>query len=206
MQVKLLRALQERQFERVGGRRTITVDVRIVTATNRDLEEAVRQGGFRLDLYHRLSVVALTIPPLRERADEIAALAEHFLRLLSAENGRAVTLAPDAVEALVRSRWPGNVRQLRNCLERALVTTTGARIAAGDLALDAEDALAGAIAAPEAGAVNGAAPPPDGEAERIRAALERCGFVKAKAARVLGMTVRQLAYRVRKYGIAVERF
>jgi Nif-specific regulatory protein len=206
-QVKLLRALQERQFERVGGRRTITVDVRIVTATNRDLEDAVRQGGFRLDLYHRLSVVALTIPPLRERTDEIAALAEHLLRVLSAENGRAVTLAPDAVDALVRSRWPGNVRQLRNCLERALVTTTGARLGAADLALDAEEALAAAPSAQEGTAVNGAAAsPPGSEAERVRAALERCGFVKAKAARVLGMTVRQLAYRVRKYGIEVERF
>ncbi|MFL5273051.1 MAG: nif-specific transcriptional activator NifA [Anaeromyxobacteraceae bacterium] len=205
-QVKLLRALQERQFERVGGRRTMTVDVRIVTATNRDLEDAVRQGGFRLDLYHRLSVVALTIPPLRERTDEIAALAEHFLRVLSAENGRAVTLAPDAVGALCRSRWPGNVRQLRNCLERALVTTTGARLAAADLALDAEDPLAPVGAADGAVADGAAASPPGSEAARIRAALERCGFVKAKAARVLGMTVRQLGYRVRKYGIEVERF
>jgi Nif-specific regulatory protein len=205
-QVKLLRALQERQFERVGGRRTITVDVRIVAATNRDLEDAVRRGSFRLDLYHRLSVIALTLPPLRERTDEIAALAEHFLRSLSVENGRPVSLAPEALEALGRCRWPGNIRQLRNCLERAIVTTTATRLSAADLALDAEDVLFGAPAAPREAAEGLAARAPESEAERIRAALERCGYVKAKAARVLGMTVRQLGYRVRKYGIAVERF
>ncbi|HET9594378.1 MAG TPA: nif-specific transcriptional activator NifA [Anaeromyxobacteraceae bacterium] len=227
-QVKLLRAVQERRFERVGGRRTITVDVRIVAATNRDLEQAVHEGSFRLDLYHRLSVVTLELPPLRERCDEIPALAEHFLRVLSQENGRAVALAPDGLEALLRCRWSGNVRQLRNCLERAIVTSASARLGASDLCLDGEvcgvervsvgaaaGSLVEAVRAPAeasaraAGAprVNRDAPPPGGdERERVVWALARCGHVQAKAARMLGMSVRQLRYRVRKFGIALERF
>jgi Nif-specific regulatory protein len=216
-QVKLLRALQERQFERVGGRRTLTVDVRIVAATNRDLEEGVQAGTFRLDLYHRLSVVTLELPPLRDRPEEIPALAEHFLRALSEENGRAVALAPDAIDALQRCRWSGNVRQLRNCLERAVVTTGAARLTAADLCLEGEACRAERLAAPDMGAI-GAPPlpspgegrstsPPGGdERARVAWALERAGHVQAKAARLLGMTVRQLAYRVRKYGIALERF
>jgi Nif-specific regulatory protein len=223
-QVKLLRVLQERQFERVGGRRTVTVDVRIVAATNRDLEEAVRGGAFRLDLYHRLSVITVALPPLRERADEIPALAEHFLRALSEENGRPLALAPDALEKLARCRWSGNVRQLRNCLERAVVTSGKSRLHGRDLCLD--DQPCGLEQVTDAGAAeaNGAAPraapeapsperasseaagATEDERERVRSALERCGYVQAKAARLLGMTVRQLAYRVRKYGIELERF
>jgi Nif-specific regulatory protein len=198
-QVKLLRVLQERQFERVGGGRTVTVDVRIVAATNRDLEAAVRQGTFRLDLYHRLSVVTLDVPPLRERTDEIAPLTEHFLRALAREHGRDVTLARDALDALVRHRWPGNVRELRNTLERAVVITAGHTIRAADLALDARAGLDDRAPPP-------GAPAGEDERERVRAALERCGYVQAKAARVLGLSTRQLAYRVRKYGISLERF
>jgi Nif-specific regulatory protein len=225
-QVKLLRVLEERQFERVGGRRTITVDVRIVAATNRDLEQAVREGGFRLDLYHRLSVVTIALPPLRERRDEIPVLAEHFLRALSEENGREVTLAPDGVEALVRCRWSGNVRQLRNCLERAVVTSASSRLVAADLCLDAAacdvervsvGAAVGSVVEAErppaepatavpARAAGDGPPPEADERERVLWALERCGHVQAKAARLLGMSVRQLAYRVRKFGIALERF
>ncbi len=194
-QVKLLRVLQEHQFERVGGRQTVTVDVRIVAATHRDLEQAVRIGAFRLDLYHRLSVVTLAIPALRDRADEIPGLAEHFLRALRAEHGRDVTLSEGALEALVHHPWPGNVRQLRNALERAVITAPGPAIFAADLGLEGD------------GKPFAAAPVPGepGERERVRVALERCGFVQAKAARMLGLSARQLAYRVRKYGIALER-
>jgi DNA-binding NtrC family response regulator len=117
--VKLLRAIQERQFERVGGRSTVTVDVRIVAATNRDLEEATRAGTFRLDLYHRLHVVEIVLPALRERREDVLPLARHFLAELEREHGRRILLAPDAVEALCAHPWPGNVRQLRNALERA---------------------------------------------------------------------------------------
>ena len=195
-QVKLLRVLQERQFERVGGRHTVTVDVRIVAATNRDLEVAVQQGSFRLDLYHRLSVVTLEVPPLRERPEEIPVLADHFMQVLCEEHGHVATLTPDAHQALLQQRWPGNVRQLRNALERAVVTTTGLVIGASDLALE-----------PDARPPNVApARPPEGdERARVRLALERCGFVQAKAARMLGLTTRQLVYRVRKYGIELER-
>ncbi len=225
-QAKLLRVLQERQFERVGGQRTLTVDVRLVAATNRDMEQAVRGGQFRLDLYHRLSVVPVMIPPLRERPEDVPALAEHFLRELSRDNGREVRLAPDALEHLLRCRWSGNVRQLRNCLERAVVSTERTLLTAADVDCaqgDGTSCLLERIGLPEeAGAAPAAAPaggdpvargpiprraaaPGDDEVERIRQALERCGFVKAKAARLLGMTERQLRYRVRKYGLPVER-
>ncbi len=208
-QAKLLRAVQERQFERVGGRKTLTVDVRIVAATNRDLEEAVRSGAFRVDLYHRLSVVTIVLPPLRERREDVPALAEHFLRILGEENGRTVELGPDALDALLRCRWSGNVRQLRNCLERAVVSSRGARLGAAELCLDSSGCLledvGGAPVQLGAPAPVPEIPASDGP-ERIRVALERCGHVQAKAARLLGLTERQLAYRIRKYAIAVRRF
>ncbi|WP_242339317.1 sigma 54-interacting transcriptional regulator [Anaeromyxobacter sp. SG66] len=215
-QAKLLRAIQERQFERVGGRRPVTVDVRIVAATNRDLDAAVKEGEFRLDLFHRLSVVTVLLPPLRERREDLPALAEHLVRELSEENGREVRLGGDALEALLAHDWPGNVRQLRNVLEAAIVSTEAAVLRAAHLGLEpareapgdacARDARARAagLDAPPAAAAEGAVPA--GEEREVRLALERAGFVKAKAARLLGMTVRQLDWRVRKYGIAVERF
>ena len=230
-QAKLLRVVQERQFERVGGRRPVTVDVRLVAATNRDLETMVKDGSFRLDLYHRLSVVTVTLPPLRERPDDVAALAEHFLRELNEENGRRATLSAGAVDVLSDCRWSGNVRQLRNCLERVLVGTDGHVIAQGDLPCqDARgsrcnmetcvplrgpgspgmELAAGAAASsstsnPAASSTGSTAVASDEEAARVRAALERCGWVQAKAARLLGMTVRQLGYRVRKHGIELQR-
>ena len=236
-QAKLLRALQERQFERVGGRKTVTVDVRVVAATNRDIELMVRTGAFRLDLYHRLSVVTLSLPPLRERPEDLAPLAEHFLKQLNEEHQRAAALTPAAFDVLGECRLTGNARQLRNCLERALVSAQGDRLGPDDFPCvqdgvhtacllervsepaaltslgapaPAGPALPAAAAAPlttsNGGA--GAAPILEGgdERGRVLAALERSGWVQAKAARLLGMTVRQLGYRVRKYGITLERF
>ncbi len=205
-QVMLLRAIQERQFERVGGRRTITVDVRLVAATNRDLEAAVRSGLFRLDLYHRLQVVELLLPPLRERREDVALLARHFLAELSAEHGRELLLAPGALEALAAAPWPGNVRQLRNVLERLVVSHPNPRVGPADLApiLGAGPAAPAREPAPIEPAEPAAAG--EGERERVSAALVRAGHVQARAARLLGMSVRQLAYRVRKYGIQLERF
>jgi Nif-specific regulatory protein len=209
-QVKLLRAIQERQFERVGGRRTITVDVRLVAATNRDMETAVREGRFRLDLYHRLSVIDVHLPPLREHPEDIAPLATHFLRELAREHGRELRLAPAALAHLERRAWPGNVRQLRNVLERAVVSARGTSIGPEDLGTDEPrngDAPGPGLPAPAASpAAPGEPAAETDEAGRVRAALERCGFVQAKAARQLGMTVRQLGYRVRKYGIELHRF
>jgi Nif-specific regulatory protein len=210
-QVKLLRAIQERQFERVGGRRTITVDVRLVAATNRDLEAAVKEGHFRLDLYHRLQVVELVLPPLRARPEDIPLLAQHFLAQLAEEHGRQLALDPDALQGLTKAGWPGNVRQLRNVLERIVVSHPSGRVSAADVRgyLDAQ----GPAIALDPGPVpplelppEAEPPPPPGEAERVLQALARAGHVQARAARLLGMTVRQLRYRIAKYGIAVERF
>jgi Nif-specific regulatory protein len=243
-QAKLLRVIQERQFERVGGRKTITVDVRLLAATHRDLEQMVREGQFRLDLYHRLSVVTLLLPPLRDRPEDIPPLAAHFLRELADENGRAMDLLPDGLAVLTECRLTGNVRQLRNCLERAFVGAEGPVLGRRDFPCAAEGHAAcllerlGAPAppapgqAPTTGAPSGptaapasaptpshlpaATPAPTSatpaalpatatERERLVAALERCGWVQAKAARFLGMTERQLGYRVRKHGIRLER-
>jgi len=225
-QAKLLRAVQERQFERVGGKRTVTVDVRLVAATNRDMEEMVRQGAFRLDLYHRLSVIAVVVPPLRERRDDIPYLTAHFLRVLNEENARHTQLMASAGDVLTRCRWTGNVRQLRNCLERLVVVTDADVLAPVHLPCQSPGGSTCLLehAAPPLVIETGrpaerapAPPPPSGplllagvpdeaeDRERVRAALERCGWVQAKAARMLGMTVRQLGYRVRKYGIELHR-
>jgi DNA-binding NtrC family response regulator len=122
VQVKLLRVLQEREFERLGATKPIRVDVRLITATNRDLQAAVEEGTFRLDLLYRLQVIELHLPPLRERGEDIRVLAEHFLRRFSAENGRSLTSLGDAAfDLMARYRWPGNVRELENAMERAVV-------------------------------------------------------------------------------------
>jgi Nif-specific regulatory protein len=174
------------------------------------VEEAVRSGAFRLDLYHRLSVVTIMLPPLRERREDIPDLAEHFLRILGEENGRSVELAPDALDAALRCRWSGNVRQLRNCLERAVVSSHRARLGAADLCLDPSACLLEAVSAAPV-AIGAPQPTVDitsvaDERARVEAALERCGHVQAKAARLLGLSERQLSYRIRKYGISVRRF
>jgi Nif-specific regulatory protein len=207
-QVKLLRAIQERQFERVGGRRPITVDVRIVAATNRDLEEAVRSGTFRLDLYHRLQVVEIELPPLRTRPEDVGRLAAHFIEELAREHGRLLELSSEAVEALRSFDWPGNVRQLRNVLERLVVAHGDAVVEARDLEwVRATAAVPAATSAPTS--TSTWAPTPSAtatERERVADALARAGHVQARAARLLGMSVRQLRYRIQKYRIAVERF
>ncbi len=232
-QVKLLRAIQERQLERVGGRRTLTVDVRLVAATNRDLEDAIRSGAFRLDLYHRLQVVEIELPPLRERPEDVPVLARHFLAELAEEHGREVRLARDALAALQAYEWPGNVRQLRNVLERLVVAHGEGPVRAADLEFlraapattptSAATATSNGTPAPtstgtptptstgtpaptsSAAAILAARRTPD-ERDRVNAALVRAGFVQARAARLLGMSVRQLRYRIKKFGIPVERF
>jgi len=134
LQTKLLRFLQEREFDRVGGREPIRVDLRIVAATNRDLEGAVKENRFRDDLYHRLNVIAITLPPLRERTEDIGPLAEHFLRRFAAESKKNITaLADEALAKLTAYHWPGNVRELGNVIERAVVLGTGSTLAVTDL-------------------------------------------------------------------------
>ena len=137
MQVKLLRVLQDRVIERVGGHNPITIDVRVILATNIDLQKAVREGRFREDLYYRINVVSLEMPPLRQRTGDISVLAEHFLRRFRAETGRSVLgFTPEAVSLLKRARWPGNVRQLENVVERAVVLCEGDHIEPHDLPAD----------------------------------------------------------------------
>ena len=123
-QTKLLRVLQEREFERVGGNKSIKVDVRLIAATNRNMEEDVAKGTFRADLYYRVNVVSIFLPPLRERREDIPLLIEHFLDKFSQENARRLAISPEAMEVMLKCNWPGNVRELENCVER---TATMAR-------------------------------------------------------------------------------
>jgi DNA-binding NtrC family response regulator len=134
LQTKFLRVLEERRFERVGGQKAIEVDVRVVAATNRDLAEMVKRGTFREDLYYRLSVIQVEVPPLRERLDDVPLLAEHFLARFRGQAARRITgFAPDAIAAMTRYSWPGNVRELRNAVERAIVLGDREQIVAHDL-------------------------------------------------------------------------
>jgi DNA-binding NtrC family response regulator len=183
LQTKLLRFLQEREFERVGGIRPISVDVRIIAATNRDLETAVKDGRFREDLYHRLNVVPITLPPLRERREDVPALAEFFLERFSRETSKPFTqIAPDALERLTRYDWPGNVRELGNVIERAVVLGLPPRITVEDLPprVVASEARTGA-------AISYPAAVKAYRRELIVAALERSKGNRAAAASALGL-------------------
>jgi two-component system nitrogen regulation response regulator NtrX len=134
-QAKVLRVLQEQRFTRVGGGKTIEVDVRVISASNKRLTEEIARGAFREDLYYRLNVIPLSVPPLRDRIEDVPALAEHFLREIAAEQGiKPKTLHPGALDALMRYRWPGNVRELRNTIERLLIMAPGPVIAPADMA------------------------------------------------------------------------
>ncbi|MGQ9858151.1 MAG: sigma-54 interaction domain-containing protein [Thermodesulfobacteriota bacterium] len=202
LQAKLLRVLQEKSFERLGGTRTIKVDVRILAATNQDLRRAVEEKRFRKDLYYRLSVVPVWLPPLRDRAQDILPLARFFLQKYSSREARSVHgFDASAEEALLRYHWPGNVRELENVVERALVVAQGPRITAPDLMLPKM----------EAGLKAHIQLPPEGvrleEVERslILQALERTSWVQRKAAKLLGVSARALHYKIRKYRIGLPR-
>ncbi|ROR34925.1 sigma-54 interaction domain-containing protein [Inmirania thermothiophila] len=216
MQVKLLRVLQERCFERVGGSRTITVDVRIVAATHRDLEAAIRDGRFREDLYYRLNVFPIEMPPLRARAEDIPLLIEEFVARLDAAGRPGPRLTPAALQALAAYDWPGNVRELQNLVERLAILHPGESVDVRDLperyrrGLEAGVEVAEALGAAAPGA---AAPelPPEGldlreylaelEVRLISQALEEAGGVVAHAARRLGMRRTTLVEKLRKYGL-----
>src|SRR5205823_7596209 len=133
MQAKLLRVLQERRFERVGGTETIEVDVRVIAATNRSLKRLVKQGTFREDLYYRLNVIKIDLPPLRDRTEDIPLLATHFVEKYARKGGPANQIAPEAMELLLHYRWPGNIRELENAIERACVTCRDGIIRREDL-------------------------------------------------------------------------
>ena len=270
-QAKLLRVLQEREFERVGGTKVVKVDVRLICATNRDLERMVQGGEYRADLYYRINVVSIFLPPLRERRADIPPLVAHFVDRFNKENRRALKVSPEALKVLSSCYWPGNVRELENCIERTATMIKGDTVR--DFAfpcksnrcltqtlhfLDKADAVAAvtavtaatavtavaavpmlpltrrhgaALGAPArepalAGAGDGdevtrigpthrlpqspsgasAAEPPQGERERLIWALEQCGWVQAKAARLLRISPRQLGYALQKCHIEVRKF
>jgi two-component system response regulator HydG len=197
-QVKLLRVLQERTFERVGGNEPITVDVRLVAATNRDLAADVQDGRFREDLYYRLNVVHIDMPPLRIRDNDVLLLANHFLRKFAADNHRKIDGFSDRARAkLVAHRWPGNVRELENAVERAVVLCEGPRIEEEHLPIEVAPVAKGAIRIPGATM---------SEIERfaILSTLEATNGSTTKAAEMLDISVRTIQYRLHEYGVALK--
>ncbi|MET4483946.1 nif-specific transcriptional activator NifA [Bradyrhizobium sp. F1.13.3] len=245
-QAKLLRVLQEQEFERVGGNQTIKVDVRVIAATNRNLEEAVARREFRADLYYRISVVPLLLPPLRERRTDIPLLAARFLKNFNNENGRALVFDSSAIEVLTVCEFPGNVRELENCVQRTATLAQGSSIVRHDFACchgqclsamlwkcgeeemarqpSPHFSLPARLSMPPPEAITAVQPvsseltplgPPGRPAvgaakltdrERVIAAMERSGWVQAKAARLLGLTPRQIGYALRRHGVEIKRF
>ena len=198
LQVKLLRVLQEREFERVGSSRPIKVDVRLLAATHRDLEMLVREGRFRDDLYYRINVVTILLPPLRERREDLPPLIECFVRAFAEKNGKTIRgLTAEAREALLRYDYPGNVRELENLIERAVVLTRDDVIGPEDLP------LALGAPPPETGADAGLVAAVEGlERRMIREALAKANGTQTRAAELLGISERVLRYKLRKYGLS----
>lgn len=209
LQSKLLRVLQERTFERVGGSLTLNVDVRILTATNKDLKEEVEKGTFREDLYYRLNVLHIQLPPLRDRLDDLPLLAAHFVKKFAAQLNRpGLQISPDALRYLAGLPWEGNVRELENVIERAAI------LASGDT-IEVEDVRADAVSEPKASEwaagldLDRLIPPevtlPDIlntiEGQMVRKALERANHVQTRAAEELGITKSLLQYKMKKYGL-----
>jgi Nif-specific regulatory protein len=248
-QAKLLRVLQEGEFERVGGSRTIKVDVRLVAATNRNLEAAVLAGQFRSDLYYRISVVPIFLPPLRERREDVGMLAKEFLRRFNEEHGVSLTLSKRAMDVLTACDFPGNVRELESCVKRTAALAKNSVIVMEDFACSNESCLslvmgksmnkmqrqAGYVSLPvispkqeRSWAVRKIAEPDSaagnecselenqdesisgaedaGERQRLIEAMERSGWVQAKAARMLGLSARQMGYALRKHNVDIKRF
>lgn len=196
LQAKLLRFLHEKEFERLGGTQTKKVDVRIVAATNKDLEAAVEAGAFRGDLFYRLNVFPLRVPSLRERTEDIPLLADYFLRRACAEYGKNLHFTPEALGVLSRYSWPGNVRELENVIERLVILSDGPLVSAEQIpSFIAEEIPGREFSQGNLSRLQAL------EREEILAALERCGWVLSRAAGDLGLTLRQLSYRVRKYGL-----
>jgi DNA-binding NtrC family response regulator len=203
IQAKVLRAIQEQEFERVGGTQTIKVDVRLVAASNRDLARAMEQGTFREDLYYRLNVVNIVVPPLRERKEDIEALAEHFVGKYATElTKKVVGLSPESLRVLRRYNWPGNVRELENTIERAVLMTESTRIEGDDVALlgQATSSSTGENPFP-------VHLPPQGmdleeiEKEILLEALRMSNWVQKEAAALINISSRAMNYKVKKFGI-----
>lgn len=219
LQAKMLRVLQDKEFERLGSSRTRTVDVRIITATNRDLSQLAANGAFRPDLYYRLSVFPITVPPLRDRKEDVAGLLNHFLNKATHDYGRTLSLTPEALDALTGYNWPGNVREMENLIERLVIMADQERV--GMNFIQNHLTAANSSASGASGEAFAAQPEyfpqqdetdigyhlpagaslADMERHEVVAALERTGWVQYKAAAELGLTPRQMGYRVRKFGL-----
>lgn len=200
MQVKLLRVLQQKEFDRVGGEETVHVDVRIIAATNRHLEQMVKDGEFRDDLYYRLNVIPIILPPLRERVEDIPLLVEHFVAKISAENGKTVqSVTPEAMEVLMHYKWPGNVRELENVIARVITLMDSEVITVDAL----PSYIKGEMASSEVEAMTGGQavlPWEEYEKRIIGHALKECGSFNA-AAKKLHITHKTVAAKARKYGL-----
>ncbi|MGA2109465.1 MAG: sigma-54 dependent transcriptional regulator, partial [Syntrophorhabdales bacterium] len=204
VQTKLLRVLQEKEFERIGGNTTIQVDARIITATNRDLEGLMREGRFREDLYYRLNVFPVVVPPLRERRTDIMLLADHFIGKYGKEHGKHIArMSTTATDMLMSYHWPGNVMELENCIERAIILSSDGVIHGYHLppSLQQYDKAAGGETG---GSLKSAVK--NVEREIIVDELKRCRGNMAKAARELGITERMIGLRVAKFGIDPGQF
>ena len=204
LQAKLLRVLQDKELERLGGGRTRTIDVRILAATNRDLGDQVEHGKFRLDLYYRLNVFPVRVPPLRERKEDITGLLNHFIQKVAQDYGRHMHFTPTALDALIRYDWPGNVREMQNLIERLVIMTDSDKVSLEFL----KSYLAPGQTPTTQETIGGAEPPPqrfaslkDVERNEVMSALERNDWIQYKAAEALGLTARQMGYRVKKYGL-----
>ena len=203
-QVKLLRVLQEQRFERVGGSQTLSVDVRLVAATHRNLETAIQEETFREDLYYRLNVVPIFLPSLRERKEDIPVLIEYFLTRCNKEHHKQVRIAPDVLRVMVQYHWPGNVRELENCIERMVIMAESSEITF--------QSMPASIAAYFRDVREVTRPGPmdrptlrttveDLERQQMVDALKKCGWVQSRAAKILGITPRQIGYKMKKYKI-----
>ncbi len=202
LQAKILRVLQDREIERLGSEKTIKVDVRVIAATNRNLEQLVREGKFREDLYYRLNVVPIHVPALRSRKEDIPLLVEHFLQFFNSKYNKNVRVSPDAMEALMEYHWPGNIRELENTVERIVVMH--------EEVVKATDLPPHILAYRRKAVMEELSNLPEKiqatEREKIIEALEKTGYVKSRAAKLLGYTLRQLDYRIKKYGIEIKKF
>jgi DNA-binding NtrC family response regulator len=206
IQVKLLRVLQEREFERLGGTKTLKVDIRMIAATNRDLRAALEEGTFREDLYYRLNVVPIDIPPLREHKEDIPDLVNHFLARFAADSDKEIEgITPAALDALMEYHWPGNIRQLENSVERAVALSSGRMIDEKDIHLDTRQNKPAVVSSsstmqflPEGMTLE------QWEDNMIREALRRANGNKSQAARLLGLSRNALRYRLGKLGVADE--
>jgi transcriptional regulator with PAS, ATPase and Fis domain len=201
LQVKLLRVLETGVFRRVGGTADVRVDVRVIAATNRALENMMQAGAFREDLYYRLNVFTVPIPPLRERREDIPLLVAHFIRNSAIVPKRNVDVSPEAMEVLIRYPWPGNARELANVIERALILSEGSRLLPENLPIGIRRS------SPDAAVTNGGRRPTLEEAERryILQVLDECGGHRQKAATILGISERNLYRKLKQFGASGPR-